>query len=267
MYFKSFEYNKVNTFYDKNGFIVIKNFLNQDQIKKIKIKINIKKKNFEKKFSYFEKIEKKPKLRRIEKISEQLIDVKKLVNSKKIFNLLKNLTKKNNVLFKDKLNFKYPGGKGYVPHVDGHFYWRDKYNKAKRGWSIYSNSFTNVVIPLERTDKNNGCLYLSSKKDLKKLGNSWSEVTKKLDKFTPNIKKKYLKKFKFFPAVLEAGDILIFDWHCAHKSSNNNSKRSRMIFYATYCSQDKKIKNVRKKYYNDKEFSKNNSLIKSLQFN
>ncbi len=44
MYFKSFEYNKVNTFYDKNGFIVIKKFLNQDQIKKIKIKINIKKK-------------------------------------------------------------------------------------------------------------------------------------------------------------------------------------------------------------------------------
>ena len=77
----------------------------------------------------------------------------------------------------------------------------------------------------------------------------------------------FLKKFKFFPAVLDAGDILIFDWHCAHKSSDNNSKKSRMIFYATYCSQHKNIKNVRKKYYTDKEFSKNNSLIKSLQFN
>ena len=267
MYFTSIEFNRLNDFYNKNGFIVIKNFINQNQIKNLKIKINMKKKKFEKNFSYFEKIKKKPKLRRIEKISEQLNDVKKLVNSKKIFSLLKKLTKKNNVLFKDKLNFKYPGGKGYVPHIDGHFYWRDKNNKIKRGWSIYSNSFTNVVIPLEKTDIENGCLYLSSKKDFKKLGNNWTEVTEKLDKFTPNIKKKFLKKFKFFPAVLNAGDILIFDWHCAHKSSNNNSKRSRMIFYATYCSKIRNIKNVRKKYYNDKEFSKNNSLIKSLQFN
>ena len=69
--------------------------------------------------------------------------------------------------------------------------------EIKTRWSIYSNSFNNVVIPLEKTDKDNGCLYLSSKRDLKKLGNNWSEVTKKLDKFTPNIKK-FLKRFKFF---------------------------------------------------------------------
>lgn len=267
MYFKSIEFNRINNFYNKNGFIVIKNFLNRSQIRNLKTKINRKKIKFEKNFSYFEKIKKKLKLRRIEKISEQLSDAKKLVHSKKILTLLKKLTKKNNELFKDKLNFKYPGGKGYVPHIDGHFYWRDKNNRIKRGWSIYSNSFTNVVIPLERTDKDNGCLYLSPKSDLKKLGNNWSEITNKLDKFTPNIKKKFLKKFKFFPAELNAGDILIFDWHCAHKSSNNNSKKSRMIFYATYCSKTKNIKNARRKYYNDKEFSKNNSLIKSLQFN
>ena len=58
MYFKSFEYNKVNTFYDKNGFIVIKNFLNQDQIKKIKIKINIKKKNLKKNSPILKKLKK-----------------------------------------------------------------------------------------------------------------------------------------------------------------------------------------------------------------
>ena len=95
MYFKSIEYNKLNAFYNTNGFIVIKNFLDLSQIKNLKIKINKKKKNFEKNFSYFEKkIKKKQKLRRIEKISEQLSDVNKLVNSKKIFNLLKKINKK-----------------------------------------------------------------------------------------------------------------------------------------------------------------------------
>ena len=32
-------------------------------------------------------------------------------------------------MFKDKLNFKYPGGNGYKPHIDGHFLWSDK-NKS-----------------------------------------------------------------------------------------------------------------------------------------
>ena len=64
MYFKSIEYNKLNAFYNTNGFIVIKNFLNLSQIKNLKIKINKKKKNFEKNFSYFEKIEKKTKVKK-----------------------------------------------------------------------------------------------------------------------------------------------------------------------------------------------------------
>ena len=44
MYFKSIEFNRLNDFYNKNGFIVIKNFLNQNQIKNLKIKINRNKK-------------------------------------------------------------------------------------------------------------------------------------------------------------------------------------------------------------------------------
>ncbi len=267
MYFKNKEMENINSFYKEHGYVVIKNFLKKQHINKIKKKILLKKNFFENEYVYYENIKNKKKLRRVEKISEQLVDVKDIVRSKKIFDLLKLLTNKNKVLFKDKLNFKYPGGKGYKPHIDGHFYWRDKSNKVKKGWSIYSNSFTNVVIPLERTDKNNGCLFVSSKKNIKKLGKNWNRVTNKLDKFTPNIKKKYLNKFKFTPAILRAGDILFFDWYCAHKSIKNYSNKSRMIFYATYCAKNNKIRDIRKKYYYDKKFSKNNKLIKSLQFN
>ena len=123
------------------------------------------------------------------------------------------------------------------------------------------------MIPLEKSDKKNGCLYLANKRDIRNLGNNWKKITSKLDSFTPNIKRKYLDKFKFSPAILNCGDLLLFDWHCAHKSAKNLSKNSRMIFYATYCNKLKKIKKVREKYYFDKMYSKNNSLIKSLQFN
>jgi 2-aminoethylphosphonate dioxygenase len=268
MYFQLNNLKKIKNFYNSNGYVVIKNFIDKDYIVNLKNKVLRQVNKYDNKFIYFEKeIGKKKYFRRIEKISNHSKDVNKLVKSKKIIEVIKKLTNKKKILFKDKLNFKYPGGKGYKPHIDGHFYWKDKFNKLQKGWSIYSNHFTNVVIPLEKSDKKNGCLYLANKKDIKKLGNSWKKITHKLDEFTPNIKKNFLNKFKFYPAILNAGDILFFDWHCAHKSSKNSSRNSRMIFYATYCSKLKKIKDVRKKYYFDKMHSKNNSLIKSLQFN
>ena len=55
---------------------------------------------------------------------------KKIILSKKIFNLKD--YKRNNVLFKDKLNFKYPGGAFY--HKDGHFIWQDENNKYQKSW-------------------------------------------------------------------------------------------------------------------------------------
>ena len=156
---------------------------------------------------------------------------------------------------------------GYLPHIDGHFYWRDKRNIKRSGWKVYSNNFVNFVMPLEKSNISNGCLYVSDKNNTKKLGNNWKDITNKLVSFTPNIKKKHIKKFLFKPTIMDAGDILLFDWNCAHKSSKNLSSKSRMIFYATYCKKNKRYKNVRKKYYFDKQFSKNDDKIKSLQFN
>ncbi len=56
MYFKSAEYKGLNAFYNTNGFIVIKNFLNQNQIKSLKIKINRKKKKLKKKRMILKKL-------------------------------------------------------------------------------------------------------------------------------------------------------------------------------------------------------------------
>ena len=110
-------------------------------------------------------------------------------------------------------------------------------------------------------------MYVSNKNNTKILGNKWKKITDNLIKNTPNIKKKHLNKFKFKPAILDQGDILFFDWKCAHKSKKNYSNKSRMIFYATFCSKEKKIKNIRSKYYLDKLHSKNSIKFKSLQFN
>lgn len=256
----------IKSTYQRNGFVIIKNFLSKNRINKIRFEItNSKKRN---KFFYYEKIKNRKKLRRIERISEFSKNSKNLICSKEIFSLIKNIENGEHKLFKDKLNFKYPGGAGYLPHIDGHFLWRDKDNKIQSGWKKYSNNFINLVLPLEKTDKKNGCIYLAKKKDTKKIGKTFRKISTNMMLGTPNIKNKDIKKFKFFPVELEVGDICLFNWKCAHYSRKNFSSNSRMIFYATYYKKNlKSSKNIRTLYYQDKLKSKNSKSNKSLLFN
>tara|TARA_B100000780_G_scaffold260069_1_gene211527 strand:+ start:196 stop:990 length:795 start_codon:yes stop_codon:yes gene_type:complete len=248
--------------YRKNGFVIIKKFINPKIINEIKkeLLIKIKKKN---KFFYYEKISNELKLRRIEKISDFSKRSKNLICSKNIINMIAYLENQKYSLFKDKLNFKYPGGKGYMPHIDGHFLWRDSKGTYQKGWKKYSNNFVNLVLPLEKADKTNGCVYLAKKSDTKKFAINFDQISNNLIPNNSYIKKKDLKKFKFYPIELNVGDICFFNWKCAHMSKNNNSKKSRMIFYSTYFKENNQ-KNVRKKYYFDKLYSKNNKAQKSL---
>ena len=247
--------------YKKKGFVVIKNFFKKKHIKRTKKNILDSSKKINSELFFFEK--NKNVLRRIENVSSFSKDANKIILDKKLKKIISKILGKN-ILFKDKLNFKYPGGYGFEPHLDGHFLWKNKNNKIKKGWKNYSNKFLSVVIPLENTNKKNGCLEVAEIKDTKKiLGHNWEDRIKKIYKFTPKIKKKYIKKFNFFPIELDIGDILLFDWNVCHGSKRNYSKKSRMIFYATYA-RNKAGKNLKKKYYLDKIASKNPILNKSL---
>ena len=263
---KNAHYNKTILNYKKNGWVIVKNFFKKKDIQNIKNQILNKISNTRKsKNFYYEKINNYKKLRRIEGISDFSAVSKKIIYSNRILKLIKDIKKKEFDLFKDKLNFKYPGGKGYLPHIDGHFFWKDKNNKIQNGWKKYADDFVNLVIPLEKSDKKNGCLYLAQKKNIKNLGNSFNKITKKMSMGTPNIKLRDKKKFNYTAAELEKGDICLFDWKCAHFSKNNNSNKSRMIFYATYYKKNGK-NNIRNNYYLDKQSSLNDKKNKSLLF-
>ena len=251
-------------FYRENGWIIIKNVFKQSYIKKIKSELLKRTKNKEK-FFYYETIKKKLRLRRIEKVTDFSKNAKKLICSKKTMKLINGLEEKKYTLFKDKLNFKFPGGKGYLPHIDGHFYWKDQNKKYQNGWKKYSSNLVNLVLPLETSNIKNGCIYIANKKDSEKIGKTFFEISDNLVINTPNIKNKDLKKFHFYPIELQIGDICLFNWKCAHYSKNNYSNRSRMIFYATFCKKNEK-KDLRRQYYYDKQNSYNNKKNKSLLF-
>ena len=255
---------EIKEHYKKNGWVIVRNFFRKKYIAKIKKEL-LKTKKKKKSFCYYETINGKKKLRRIEKVTDYSKSCKNIICSKQTLNLINKLGQKRYELFKDKLNFKFPGGKGYLPHIDGHFYWKDKNKKYQNGWKKYSSDFINLVLPLEKTNIANGCIYVSNKKNTNRIGNSFSKITNRLTLNTPNIKKKDINKFKFHPIELKVGDICFFNWKCAHYSENNQSSKSRMIFYATYCKKNKN-KDLRKLYYFDKQNSYNNKKNKSLLF-
>ena len=247
--------------FNKKGFLVIKNFLNKKDI--IKVSSELNKYNFYKdKDVFFEKINNKNRLRRLEKVSSKLTNVKKIIKSKKLKNILESLSKKKLVLFKDKLNFKYGGGAGYSPHIDGHYTWVDKNGSKNYGWRKYSNYFLNVVIPIDNVKIKNGCLYVGNKNNIKKLGNNYNQVIKSLSKNKSEIPKKINSKIKYCPIELNSGDILIFDWKCPHYSKKNYSSLSRRQMYITYC--NSKIINPRQKYYFDRKNTKSGNKKLSL---
>ena len=99
-------YKQINQF-RQTGVLKLKNFFEKNEISKLKVNISKKIKSKNSFDSYYEKINGKRLLRRIEKLSKNSKDFYNLLNQEKLVNLFKKITKEKFHLFKDKLNFKY----------------------------------------------------------------------------------------------------------------------------------------------------------------
>ena len=64
-----------------------------------------------------------------------------------MISLANKLLGEESILFKDKINFKYPGGEGFKPHQD-----------VSAGWGKYCNKHINIAIPLPNQPQN-GCIF------------------------------------------------------------------------------------------------------------
>ena len=94
---------------------------------------------------YYENTNNGRSLRRIENLTRNSDAVKNILFHPKVVSFISNIFSEEPVLFKGKFNLKLPGGAGFKPHLDGHFYWIDKDDNRRKGWLEYSPSF---IIPL-----------------------------------------------------------------------------------------------------------------------
>jgi hypothetical protein len=116
------------------------------------------------------------------------------------------------VLFKDKINFKMPGGEGFEPHQD-----------SQAGWERYADYFINVMVCIDAATEENGCLQIARREGLELVGRIWEPLT---EEQTASM------AFESYPT--KPGDLIYFDSYAPHMSAPNRSPTMRRLYFATY---------------------------------
>jgi ectoine hydroxylase-related dioxygenase (phytanoyl-CoA dioxygenase family) len=116
------------------------------------------------------------------------------------------------VLFKEKINFKMPGGDGFKPHQD-----------SQAGWDAYADYFVSVMVTIDEATVENGCLQLVSGHHRRGLFRSWEPLTDD-----------DMADMAFVPCPTSPGDVVFFDCYAPHASEPNRSDQTRRLYFATY---------------------------------
>lgn len=116
-------------------------------------------------------------------------------------------------LFKEKINFKLPGGAGFAPHQD-----------QQAGWSRYAGLFVTALVTIDAATRETGCLEMDDGPRLTRIiGREWEPLDAAELAGRPLV-----------PVPTEPGDVLFFDSYVPHGSQANLTDQPRRILYLTY---------------------------------
>lgn len=144
--------------------------------------------------------------------------------------ILKQVTRDDMLLFKDKINYKLAGGNGFGAHLDAPAY--DHIGEIEH---------TTANLAVDPATIENGCV----------------EVVRGSHRMNVNlaeggrISKEWEDAQEWIPVVLDSGDLLIFGSHLAHRSASNKTNKSRASIYATYHTRTDGT-DLRERYYVDR---------------
>lgn len=117
------------------------------------------------------------------------------------------------VLFKDKINFKKPGGDGFKPHQD-----------QQAGWGEYAEIFITALVSIDEATIESGCLEVTAgHHDRGLIGSEWTPLTEE-----------ERKDMNLAPYPTKPGDAMFFSSYTPHGSKANLSDRQRRVLYISY---------------------------------
>jgi len=136
------------------------------------------------------------------------------------------------VLFKEKINFKLPGGGGFDAHQD-----------AQAGWETYAPLYITATVIVDPATAENGCLELAH----------WDHREALVGDLWEPLEGDQLAGVEFVPYPAEPGDVLFFDSYLPHRSAPNMTTDPRRVLYVTY--NKASDGDHREQYYADKRQS------------
>jgi ectoine hydroxylase-related dioxygenase (phytanoyl-CoA dioxygenase family) len=114
------------------------------------------------------------------------------------------------VLFKDKINFKMPGGPGFKAHQD-----------QQAGWGRYAPIFVTAMVSIDPATLENGCLEVVPGRHRDGLlGEEWNPLDE--------------TGLALQPVPTSPGDVIFFDSFAPHASKPNFTYSPRRVLYLTH---------------------------------
>jgi len=162
---------------------------------------------------YFEHSEcvNKELLNRIEYFLDLYDELKSLIEVR-VIPLLVELTKNKYLLFKEKINFKMPGGGGFKAHQDAPAFKR-----------FVRHEMLVVMIPIHETTLNNGCLHIA---------NYFNQT--EMPHIEGQIPDDHLREISWLPVQQKPKDLCIFSSYLIHKSGPNYTECPRSCYFLTF---------------------------------
>lgn len=202
--------------FKKDGFLIIRNGFNHEDISKIEswaTQLSNMPEESGKQWVYHETSKIDPAIKlinRIENISPFHDGFAELTNV--LAKPMSQLLGEEAVLFKEKINFKMPGGDGFKPHQD-----------SQAGWEDYAKFFISVMVCIDEATIENGCLQMVRGFQNKGLYREWEPLTDE-----------DMENMDFIHCPTKPGDIAFFDCYTPHASEPNMTNTTRRLYFATY---------------------------------
>ncbi len=165
---------------------------------------------------YYEDDLKRPDHRvvqRIEDFTPYHTGFERLFTAGRMVEAVSELLGERAVLFKEKINFKMPGGDGFKPHQD-----------AQAGWNDYAAFYITAMVSIDESTLENGCLeVVAGWHDKGLVGDLWKPLAES-----------DLAQMDFVAYPTAPGDAMFFDSYAPHRSGPNLTDQSRRVLYVTY---------------------------------
>lgn len=137
-----------------------------------------------------------------------------LINGPRTLAIIAALFGEPAVLFKEKINYKLPGGNGFAPHQDAPAF-------TSFGQSIHIT----LMISVDATTEANGCLEVAPHPGPLTLLPAADDLT---------IEAAFARRMSWSAIPTEPGDLLFFDSYLPHRSAPNRTNLPRRALYVTY---------------------------------